>query len=146
MPTRSTKETDDDSDYRGPCNNDTKGIYKDPAIANLGALNVAACKASSLQLRYVMEAHLISVDNLWMWARAYCERVKTSTDDSEPGFPEGEPVKIQPNSKTNGVGGPNKLPRAPGLKQPEVFFRVKTSCWPSFPMGILGMSLCRSNL
>ena len=44
MQTRSTKETDNDSDYRGPCNNDTKGIYKDPAIAKLDGLNVAAIK------------------------------------------------------------------------------------------------------
>ena len=76
MPTRSTKKTDNDSDHRGLCNNDTKGIYKDPAIAKLDALNVAACKVSWLQLRYVMETHLTSVDNLWMWARTYCELVR----------------------------------------------------------------------
>ena len=135
MPRVATQKDNEDSEYRGPCHNDTKGISKDLAISKLDALNVAACKASWVHLRYIMEAHMISVDNLWMWARDYCERVKTSTDADEPGFPEGETITIQPYPKTNGVGGPNKMPRAVGLKQPEVFFRVKNIMLAFLPYG-----------
>ena len=86
-------------------------------------------------MRYAIETHLTSVDNLWMWARTYCELVKSSTATDEPGFLEGETVEIQPYPKTNGVGGPNNMPRAPGLKQSEVFFRVKNIMLAFLPYG-----------
>ena len=63
--------------------------------------------------------------SLWMWAVDLCK--KEAVEGQPGGFLEDKTVTIVPYPKeSDETCGENDLPRAPGLKQPEVFYRVKS--------------------
>ena len=118
------QSNDEDTSKAFNWTKDTDGIKTIEKILKYNYLDAKTCKPVWIETREQIWRHLVMCGNLWMWA---VDLSKKEAAEGQPGgFPTDKTVTIKPYPKeSDETCGENDLPRAPGLKQPEVFYRVK---------------------